>query len=349
MKKSSSETQLDRQLGDLESNIIWHREHELKNRVLSAIASKQDKTAVKGWLRMTVYALTACLFLIGLFIGSAFVSPTMAKVASKIPYLSTIFHSESLHERLWKEYKKNNLEVTGIAGTRDIIVSIEGSEEDLQEVSEKIKSVTMNVFKEKGYDANTVEVVPHANKIPQPSEMEKKLDLAWNEAMEKLSAADMTILSGGFSLTPDSDHVTVEVDIPSSEPRKEKINSIIQKTFEEHLIKDFDVKLQSVDVQKENAEQERAKIWDELIQTMVEGLMTKKDYQVNGFSYSFSPPPVELIFETSIKETDPDRRKKVEKIESDIYAFLQSDEVQQKTKNEEYHVVIRSQKGNKIN
>ncbi|MEW4305984.1 DUF4030 domain-containing protein [Rossellomorea marisflavi] len=344
MKRSSSETQLDQQLSELESNMKWRGERDLKNRILSTIDTKQPLR--KGWLRMTAYALTACLFLFGIFIGSAFVSPTMAKVASKIPYLSTIFHSETLHERLWEEFKKNDINVIGISGTRDIIVSIEGSEEDLRKVSGKIKSISRKVFSEKGYDATTVEVVLQVDKIPQPSEMEEKLDLAWEEAKEKLTAVDVTILSGGISLEPDSDHVSVEVSIPASESRKEEIKTIIQQTFEFHGTKDLDVKVQSVDVEKEKA---RSTAWNELFQTMIEGLMTKKEYQVTGFAYSFSPPPLQIIIKTSIKESDPDRIEKVGRIETDIQQFLQSDEVQKKINKEEYQLVIRSKEGNKIN
>lgn len=106
MKRHYTDTDFDRSLEDLDSHFMWKKEQklELKNRILTDIdrieIQGEDKNGIdiirskkSIFPRKLVYSAVALTLLFSLFIGSAFISPAMAEVISKLPFLGSLNHN----------------------------------------------------------------------------------------------------------------------------------------------------------------------------------------------------------------------------------------------------------------
>lgn len=90
-------------LKKLEDDIMWKKtqKRELKNRILMDVEKLESRERINkipnmffniknlGLIRKITYLSFALIILFGLFVGSAFVSPTMAKIVAKIPFLES--------------------------------------------------------------------------------------------------------------------------------------------------------------------------------------------------------------------------------------------------------------------
>ncbi|MFS0667729.1 DUF4179 domain-containing protein [Peribacillus frigoritolerans] len=131
MKKQYEDTDLDISLKKLNADLLLKtkQKQELKKRIISDIEKLESQERNKNpilptrirkvsLIRKLAYSGIALIILLGLFISSAFVSPAMAKVASKIPYLGQIFENKNnivllISEELRaKGYKKTGVGVS---------------------------------------------------------------------------------------------------------------------------------------------------------------------------------------------------------------------------------------------
>jgi hypothetical protein len=116
MKNQYDETEFDSHLKKLNSNFLWKKtkKQELKRQILTEIEQLECHDGYKtthlsipnkrvSLIRKLAYSGIALAVLFGLLIGSAFVSPTMAKVISNIPYLGLIFQSKSVDTLIYDE------------------------------------------------------------------------------------------------------------------------------------------------------------------------------------------------------------------------------------------------------
>jgi hypothetical protein len=92
MKKRCSDTNIDDSLKELDSHLIWKKKHLVKNRILTEIDNlpcAEIKFTKRGSIkRKLVYPGILAILLLGLISSSAFYSPALAEVISKVPFLS---------------------------------------------------------------------------------------------------------------------------------------------------------------------------------------------------------------------------------------------------------------------
>ena len=361
MRKPFDDRDLENSLDRLNSNLMWKttQQQELKKRIINDIDSLEAKEKSKNYILLTrmkkgsvirklTYSGITLVILFGLFIGSAFISPAMAEVVSKIPYLSKIFHSEPVNRMIWKELEEEGYRISGLSGNAShILITVDGSEEYFQDVREEVEEIAANLLEAKEYDGYMIEVERQIDR-PVPSIPER--DQAINEALEKSYAhlinLEFNVLSYGYqSLSANSDQVIITIDIPKTEKRIEEIKEIINERLRAEKIDSYAIKFNKIDL----AQREKEAKWNEIFPVIIEGLTAKKEYNVTGFAYSFDPAPLQIIIKTSINASDKDADQKVRIIEDTINEFLNSEEIQNKIAGESYKIIIRGKDKQKIN
>lgn len=117
MKKRFNSFMDDSSLEKLNEDLVWKSNQKQKQRLLEAIDQLERSESVKPGndilpikqnrlLRNVVYCGIALVILSGAFVSSAFVSPAMAQVVSKIPYLGQIFKKESVSTEIINTLRK---------------------------------------------------------------------------------------------------------------------------------------------------------------------------------------------------------------------------------------------------
>lgn len=297
--------------------------------------------------RKFTYSVCSVALLFTLFIGSAFFSPAMAEVVSKIPYLSKIFHSEPINQIIWGELEEKGYEISGVSGNAShILISLDGSEQYFQDVHEEVKEIAAKILKSNEYDRYTIKVKRQIDIVPPTSEREKAIGETLNRINDQLIKLNFNVLSYGASYPSENlNKVIIEIDVPNTEKRIEEIKEITNEILRAKNIESYSIKINKIDL----VQREKEAKWDEIFPAIYQGLTAKKEYKVTGFAYSFHPAPLQIIIKTSINSSDKDAPEKVHIIEKTINEFLNSKEIKSKIDGEPYKIIIRSKDKQKIN
>lgn len=312
-------------------------EHKINNRLHKRKGKHKNKF---------IYFTSAAVLLFALFIGSAFVSPAMAKMASKIPYLGQFFESKDIvmvmhDELIEKGYKVGSVGVS-YQGKKEVLIVIEGSDVYFNKVKDDVESIAASMLKMRDYDAYTVAVTKYEERnvdiTPEQDEQFRKesgLLIALDGVREKYQFA-------GLSL--DSNKKVVKIEIPDTETRMSEIEQQVQSILKTKTDESYTVKFKKINMMKRDQDQR----WAEILSLTGEDLMGKKVYKVTGLGYSVYPSP-EIIFKVSMKSTDPDAKEHAEQLEKVIEDYLQTDEMKEKVKDDSYTITIRSKDQKKLN
>ncbi|MDM5296369.1 DUF4030 domain-containing protein [Peribacillus simplex] len=365
MKKQFEDTDFDASLKKLNSNLMWKTKHkqDLKNRIITDIEKLdfQEKnknpilsTRIKkvSLIRKLAYSSIALIILFGLFISSAFVSPAMAEVVSKIPFLSSIINKKSISDILSEELKEYNIDGSSITfTTKEIYITVGGTEQYYKSVKDEIEGIVKDILQSQNYDAYKIKVDRYKDMgvdVPkkQIEELEKwkKKDKEILKALEyvnkKYNPLQLSVVSGS-----DFSKRTVEIEIPDTESKsteaiKKEVTKIIQTTTREQL----PVKIKKIDMDK----RDRDKRWMTISNSITEELIGKKDYKVTLTGYSINPEPRIDIW-TSLTSSNSSSRKHGEQIEKVLKEYLNSKEMQPLVKNDSYKINVYSKDKKKIN
>jgi hypothetical protein len=289
----------------------------------------------KKWFQFTAAAVLG----IGVLTGSAFLNPSMAEMASKIPYLGQVFKTKPVHELLWDTLEKEGYKDFALGmrpgAVTEIEIQIAGSEKDADRERKKITNITEEVLKGKGYDSYKIKVGSYIPQVTPLTEEEIKM----TELAEKLEAG---LKNKGFELIYVNPYNSyIEVAIPLTEKRKEEIKAATLELAKANG-SEQKVSLTLVDVNKN----EREGIWTNYLSFIYEGLALKKEYKVSGYGYSYKKNHMKMIIKTTIAPTDSDAKETVAKIRKEIQAFVDSERINTSVKDDKYEIIIRDKSGN---
>ena len=276
---------------------------------------------------------------LGVLTGSAFFNPSIAEMASKIPYLGQVFKTKPVHELLWDALEKEGYEEFSL-GMRPgevalIEIQIKGSEKDADRERDKITKITEGILKSKGYDSYKINVGAYMPEITPLSEEEIKMD----QLAEKLEAG---LKKQGYAIIYVNPYnELIEVAIPLTEKRVVEIKASTLDLAKANG-SEKDISLTIVDVEKNK----REGIWMDYLGSIYEGLALKKEYKVSGYGYSYKQNKFKMIIKTSMKSTDVNVKETVAKIRKEIQKFIDSERVDTSVKNDEYEIIIRDKSGN---
>lgn len=331
-----------------EINKIPVPEKQLDLAIESAILKGKKKKWSIG--KKIGYLSGAAVLLFGLFIGSAFLSPTMAEVASKILYLNRIFETkpivEVLSEKLRGEYEIDGIGMQLIP-KKTISVAIVGSDEYYESVKDEVEEIIEDTLASKNYDAFKIDVYKQELQMETRDPKQLKYERESKELMDairdELEKHDFAILTYGVR-NNDIEKV-VELDIPNTEKRTDRIKKIVQTIIDKEEMGNFSIKFHKVDMEKREQEQR----WYPVIDTIAEGLMGNKKYKVKGIGYSNHPSPMTITIKTKVKSTDPDAKELGAEIEKIVVDFITSKEAKEAVGDDPYKIIVYSKDKKEIN
>jgi hypothetical protein len=360
MKKQYDDTDLDSSLKRLNSDLMWKtkQKQELKNRIITDIEKMEPQGRIKtsilfspikkvNLIRKLTFSIIALIILFGLFIGSFTISPVMAKVISNIPYLSLIFQSKSIGEVVFDELKEKGYKISGTGTSysphKIFHVTLDGSDDYYSEVKDEVKKTVSNILNSKGYDAYSVEVnkVRKEDYVLSEEEMKEK-KIIENEVTKKLK-----LLNYKFdNVQTDPTEKTIFINIVGSKKYYNSVQDDVEKMALE-VVDGNKYTGYKINVTRVTVEVTKADKGSQIIPTIAEGLMSKKEYNVTGVSYKSKP--LTFIIRTSILSTDPTSKTLGTQIESMIVEFLTSEEISSILGNESYEIIVNSKDKKKIN
>ncbi|MFE8699890.1 DUF4030 domain-containing protein [Cytobacillus sp. FJAT-54145] len=276
----------------------------------------------------------------GVLTASAFLNPSMAEMASKIPYLGQVFIQEPVYDVIVEALQNEGYEEFSFGETPGDAVTysvlLKGTKEDADREREKVTGILEDILKSRGYDNYKIEVSSYMPEYTQISEEDRKLGEFGDLLTNELKAKGYDIIG----VNPYNSEI--EVSIPLTETRVDEIKNATLDLAKANG-SDKGVKMDIIDVEAN----EREGQWMEYVRAIYDGLAGKKEYKVSGYGYSYKNQTFTLFIKTSIKKNDSDAKESVEKIRKEVDAFLSSDEVKNsKIGNDRFELVIRDKGGN---
>ncbi|MGG3942994.1 DUF4030 domain-containing protein [Peribacillus psychrosaccharolyticus] len=309
-------------------------------------AIKRGKKKKRSLGKKVIYFSSAAVLLFGLLIGSAFVSPAMAKVISNIPYLGSVFQSEPISGLIFDELKEKGYKISGTGTTysphKIFHVTLEGSDDYYNEVKDEVKQTVREILKSKGYDAYTVEVTKvRKDYVLNNEEMNEK------NIIETAVTKELKQKNYKFDrVQTDPTEKTIFINIVGS---KKYYNSV-QDDVEKMALEVADGNAYTsykINVTRVTVEIRKSDKGAQITSTIAEGLMSKKEFKVTGVGYKSKP--LSFIISTSILSSDPKAQALGTEIESMIVEFLKSEEILTILDKEPYEIIVKSKDKKKIN
>lgn len=299
------------------------------------------------------YITAACVVLFGLFIGSTFVSPAMAEIASKIPYLNKIFEQDPIDEVIRDELKDKGYDISGIGyrvQEKIHFVTVMGSEEYYNQVRDDIKEIAEDIISSKGYNDLKFEVVKDdsANDLEDREDLYLLLDVL-EEVVPKLQKQGYKILGniGVSHNSPDARDIWLDLDIADTEERTDEIERAINESAKKQNINRYvTINFHPNNVQKWEIE----KKWNsDVLPAISEGMLSRKEYKTNYVEHSYKKDTMNIIITTTIDKSDNEALELANKIEITIHEFLQSDDLKDIVGDTPYKVVVQDKYNRDIN
>jgi hypothetical protein len=339
-----------------------HFDEKNKKHVIEAIKKGQPERSIQRRKPKRKLALTglaaAAIFLF--FIGSAYFSPAMAKVAAKIPYFSLFIQQEEYKYALQdvvfeaiRDEKYNDLRNIEVSiPKREITLWFGGTKAEVREIEESVIPLVNNAVKENNFGTYKIEVIRDKtvyNKIPEDSpEVEKYMKDSAELEKKIIAQLEQNNYEMPFPVQARINEIEhyIYVAIPKTETRISELEELLRTTAKPYG-DDFKLDIRKIDM----AAREQEKRWDEagIIHILVGGLMENEDFKVTGFSYSFHPLPLQIKVKTSVKSTDSSAKELAEKIEQEIETFIQTNELTKDVRNDPYELTILGKDKKQIN
>ncbi|RZT15521.1 hypothetical protein [Fictibacillus sp. BK138] len=283
---------------------------------------------------------SAAMVAFSMFVGSAFYFPTVAKMATYIPYFGVVFDSRGIGDILWDEFLDNDFQVNSIGkrtSERTIDVYIGGTEDFFSKTKDDVIRTGNRILSMKGYDSYSLKVV-HDTRNPahvDTKEQKEKRNLA-NDVKDMLK--DKGYLVWSTFITTEEDSNLLRIVIPTTEHRENEINSAVHSYLRNKDESDFKI---IVDQTTFNADSFDSRI-DEI-------LSVNKEIKYSGLGYSEKSGKLVLFVKTSINSTDPSAPEVAKNIKRTVKEILSSKEIGPYISKPFDEIIVRSKDGETIN
>lgn len=377
MKKQYEDTDLDISLKKLNADLLWKtkQKQELKKRIISDIEKLESQernkipllsTSIKkvSLIRKITYSGIALSILLGLFIGSAFISPAMAEVVSKVSFINQIVQSlketddrkgklDALYDEISKKLNENKeyegkveVGMSWLFSSEPPSFTVWVEDEDFkQEHGDEIKDI---IFKcARSYKIDEVEIVLEVRDKDEPSEknieLEKLTDEILTITQEVVEEKGYTILASGVSMNPKK--VSVKVGIEGTEQHYKKVKNQIEKHVHDVIYAKKHEKFE-VEVKRESEDEIKGQNWQPIFTAVMEETH-KKFKETNGFAYSFHPKPLEIILKTSLSKGE-ETEEQAERIEEYARQVVELKRKELSVEAMPYKIIIRDKDHKKL-
>lgn len=369
MKRPFKSYKDDDSLKQLNDDIVWNQDQKQKQkeRLLKTIDHldiSQERRYKKNLfftkrnmiLRNIAYSAAAVIILSGVFISSAFVSPAMAQVVAKIPYLGQLFYKEPLGDEIVNTVRKKGYNINGasisLQGSKNSInVHVVGSESYYNEVKGDIEKIVSDIIQKRNYDTYTFKVtreVPVVEEEEELSAQEKKMQNISDDLSNILDSLNYPILELSVGIDRDNEgktQPTVYLQIPNTETenRVEEVKGVVNKVLAQNDAKGMSIEIEKIDMKKN----EQSMRWGDIADDVGEDLIGKEKYHVKTVGSSIHPNP-QLSVNTSLGHSSDDKAfaKELEKV---INEFLTTKKMKKKIKGDSYQIIIYGKGDKKLN
>ncbi|MEK3953874.1 DUF4030 domain-containing protein [Psychrobacillus sp. FSL K6-1464] len=291
--------------------------------------------------RRKLHFVVAAVISFVILTGSAFLSPTMAEVVSKIPYLGQIFY-KPIQEVIWEDLAKEGYQLSAIGMGKweqkpYFDIELNGTEEYVKQEEGKVINLLNEILDKRGYD--NYELMVSAKNENEVSSVQKEIDKQREELGEKL----MSDLEGaGYPIMNVNTYgPVVSVYIPIDDEAKKV--EIYKAAIE--LLKANETPKQVQVITRDLSEEEIESRWMPVMSSIEEELFLKKEYEVADIRYSYNPEKVSITIMTNMKSSDIEDNQTTIKISKEVIEFLNSEEVKRMTENQKYELFIQDKNG----
>jgi hypothetical protein len=271
-----------------------------------------------------------------LLFGSTFVSPAMAKMAEKIPFLKDVFiktetqplgsqpekNQKSVFETLREEALAQGIDVKGmgmgweLAGDDPdtVVIQLEDASYNLENKT-KVENLLNDILDEKGYYAKSIEIIP-VNEDLYKSMI--RINLIMNRQAKDI---EKLIKAKGYQvdfLGMNREMKDIFVILPDTETHVNEIRAIIE-SYQKENYNEF-----SVDLRTQMDADTKLK---RDLYTIYKGLITNNDYQVEYFKFS-TEGQLLITIKASIDTFDKDQLKIAAQIRNEVKAALDKEYAQ---------------------
>lgn len=335
IRKEINSIELPKELNRRMMDGFMQVEQEMNNQLLKK--KRNFKKKISLWS-------SAAVIFVGLFIGSTFVSPTMASIASKIPLFHNVFNRGPIAGALMEHLTKQGFAVKGLSQSKNNI-SISIDSKQYSEQKKEVEQSAERYIQEQGYSNIEIKVekysgakvVKNVKEYPIENrdfivEVSKKMeeagfDTRYNHYQTKPKPAELTLV------IPESDYKT----------RKKDIISIVKKVGDTFDVGAFKLSFKTFNFD----DLERNGRWADIIPALNEVLLNHEEYSVKSFGSSIKNN-VMLYVQLDIPANDLRAKEKAKLIEQDIHEFLSSPEISKIIKDDKYQIEITSSDNKKL-
>jgi translation elongation factor EF-1beta len=308
---------MDKQLKDLKVGYDTIYDKETSNRIKKDVFNRleEKKAHTLSVKKRATYLSSAAIIVIGLFLGSGFVSPTMANVLSQIPYLDQIYKSmndtekrkedvRGFYEDLFTELVKKDTGVIDVtkmqkfAGDAPSMVILVESEQVKEQNENEFRRTVEKYARRHNINKYSLDVkVGKLNRVTLSDDEKKMMEMEG----DIIRTARETLKQHGYEAKGiGTGNKTLTVTIDESKETFDKVENDLKETIRKAIMEknelNYKVELDRI-TEIEKTENEWYPIFDSIINE------TQKNFtEVTGFAYSFHPQPLQIIIKTSLSK-----------------------------------------------
>ncbi|MCM3324812.1 DUF4030 domain-containing protein [Cytobacillus kochii] len=319
-------------------------EKKLDMIVNNALKSKQKK--IFPLKKITLFAATA-IFLLGVFLSTSLISPTLANVVSKIPLIGDYIAQEPLNKKINNLLEEKGFSVESIS-TVERYINIAVDDSVSNEIKKDINAIVEKYLVSKGYDNYAVAI----NTVDNSHLVETTQDKAFAIEEEEITS----ILNDFFAEKEGKENIAfdvivnehqniINIELPKSLDGASVDFKQEVETFLSQLGKEgYTIVFNSVDYQKVNSDQKWA-----MITKLVSEEIYKDNKTITGVGYSVSGKKPELYIHTTIDGSKTQITQSGKEIEDKVRKVLNGKELKSIIGNNEFILTVENKNGEKIN
>jgi hypothetical protein len=308
---------------------------------------KKTKTMIRN--KVVYFSITiAATF--GLFIGAAFVSPTIAKIAAAIPYLNLVFEKKieakplisEINETLFEngDFSPSNIVVSVNNTKQEVTVAVLDTEEYFAQVKETLQSLVEEVTK-RNHEQFTVKMTNHPDTGKIFKDMVQNREKEDQELEQVSVIVEEVLQSYGYSnggVGVRQGRIDLE-DIPNTETRVEEIKEDIIEALRSGGKGEYEVKVHLYD---QRARERKGKFMP-IYHAIHEGLTAKTEfYHFDSVGFLSKKDYFYMEVRTTVPSTFKDIDEVVNQLAQTIQEFLDSPGIRNQIQDESYKIVITS-------
>lgn len=302
----------------------------------NVIHQMKNTPANKTFKKKLIYVGSAAAILLLLF-SSAFISPAMAQIMVKIPFLQSIFISNSIDGLIMEElisegYSVLKVQTNSEVDHKEIIVTLLGGQTYYADVKTEVESIAKSSLKELESDSYKVKLHFQKDNFKQtPLEAWKKFVAVEADISKEIEQKGF----GNIDIGMKGELEGIHLQVPKNEKNIPELEKVIHSVLEKHQLENLPVSLMEINT-KEHRQIEK---WSTVIDVLREELVVRSEYGVYRVQYDYEHESVIKVY-TSLNNEDESNKLSKNEIEDVITDYLHSKEVQSVLQGEKYTLLL---------